>query len=96
MIGADETEIVGEWIVHEGRVQGDESCQRIHTLTKSYLEKLATDESGWETLYRDPGDGRLWEHTYPHSEWHGGGPPSLRVVDRVQAAKKYPSVFGEE
>ena len=95
MIGPDETEIVGEWIVYEGEVQGDESCQRIHTLTKCYLEKLGSDQTGWETLYRDPGDGRLWERSYPQSEMHGGGPPTLRIVDREQIATKYPNVFGE-
>ena len=95
MIDPDETAIVGGWIVREGQVQRDEVCQRIHALTEGYLEKLGTDHTGWETLYKDPGDGRLWERSYPQSEMHGGGPPTLRAVDFEKVAEKYPSVFGE-
>ena len=45
--------------------------------------------AGWETLYRDPRDGRLWELTYPQSEMHGGGPRRLHVLSRDEAAAKY-------
>jgi hypothetical protein len=40
-------------------------------------------------LYRDPQDGRLWELTYPHSDWHGGEPPDLRHISSGEAASKY-------
>jgi len=40
-------------------------------------------------LYRDPQDGRSWELTYPHSDWHGGEPPDLRHISSGEAASKY-------
>jgi len=48
--------------------------------THTDLAKVAITESGWETLYRDPRDLRLWELTYPQSEMHRGGPPMLRCL----------------
>jgi hypothetical protein len=43
-------------------------------LALSKLEKLGHDPSGWDTLYRDPATGALWEVIYPQSYMHGGGP----------------------
>jgi hypothetical protein len=62
---------------------------RIHELVRSHLSKLGCDASGWETLYVDPVDGRLWELTYPQSGLHGGGPPELRCLTRDEARRKY-------
>ena len=39
------------------------------------LEKIATDESGWETLFFNQKLNTYWEKTYPNSEFHGGGKP---------------------
>ena len=75
-----ETELAGEV---------DENAQRIHWLIENRLELLATDPSGWESLYRDSRDGRLWERTYPHSERHGGGPALLHMLSRDHAVSKY-------
>jgi hypothetical protein len=44
------------------------------------LERLGHDQSGWETLYRDPGTGSFWEITYPQSRMHGGGPRQLSEI----------------
>ena len=60
----DEVELRGGWTVGGANVRADAVCERIEWLLASRLERLATDASGWETLYRDPRDGRLWEHTY--------------------------------
>ncbi len=62
---------------------------RIHQLTSQHLQKLATTDAGWSTLYRDPQDGRYWEHTYPHSEMHGGGPSRLAVLSKDAARQRY-------
>ena len=64
----------------------DQIAERINWLTKHYLVKVTTDESGWNTLYKDPEDGRYWELTFPDSELQGGGPPSLTTVslDRLK------------
>jgi hypothetical protein len=84
-----ETEIIGSWIFNNGKMAGDDVCQRIKSLVKTDLTLVAKDWSGWETLYRDDKDGRYWEHTYPHSEMHGGGPPALFVISSEDATRKY-------
>ena len=68
---------------------GDDACKRVQWLSQNYLIKVATDYSGWETLYRDPEDDRYWELTYPHSHMHGGGPPSLFNLSKEEAQMKY-------
>lgn len=79
MIDPDETEIVGNWVATNGKVNGDEACDRVHQLTRVYLERLGYNpETGaWETLFRDPNDGRFWEQWYPQGHMHVGGPPAF-------------------
>ena len=85
-----EVELRGEWLVQKDRsVIADSTEQRIEWLTTQKLERVAHDSSGWEILYRDPRDGRLWELTYPRGEMHGGGPRRLHVLSRDEAAAKY-------
>lgn len=85
----EETEVRGEWFDNGKQVVVNAACERIEWLIMSRLVRLASDSSGWETLYRDPANGRLWEHTYPHSEWHGAGPPTLRAIPPSEAQSKY-------
>jgi hypothetical protein len=89
MIASDETEIIGNWIFRDGRMIGDERCERVHRLTKDYLVKIGSDSTGWDTLFRDPRDNRFWERIYLQSYMHGGGPPSLRCISEAEAATKY-------
>jgi len=84
---AEESDLIGQWIVVDGGVVCDEASRRIEWLIRENLEKIAG--GGWETLYRDREDGRYWELTYPHSEWHGGGPPRLTNLSADQARVKY-------
>jgi hypothetical protein len=86
-----ETELPGGWVVEGGPVRGDDISERIKWLTENWLLQLAYSRDGgaWETLYRDPTDGRLWERTYPQGEMHGGGPPRLALLTPSQAAEKY-------
>ena len=87
----DEGDLRGNWLVQKDRsVVADATEQRIEWLTKQKLQRIAKDSSGWETLYRDPRDGRLWELTSPQREMQGGGPRRLRVLSRDEAAAKYP------
>lgn len=89
-IPSDETEIVGRWSEIHGEVQPDAECRRIERLIDTELEQLtAALDGGWDTLYRDPGDGRLWECVYEDSSFHGAGPPTLRVIDPERAQEKY-------
>jgi hypothetical protein len=87
---SNETVVAGQWVAEGERVVANEACKRIEWLVTSRLERVPTQySSGWETLFRDPRDGRLWERTYPHGEWHGGGPPQLQVISSEAAASKY-------
>ena len=85
----DETELRGTWLAKDGKVIADAACVRIEWLTRNRLEKVGSDPTGWELLYRDPRDGRFWELTYPRSGWHGGGPPMLAVISEATAQSKY-------
>ena len=83
--------LTGRWLVEDGRARGDDVFERIEWLIAHHLRKIANSpQSGaWETLYRDPDDGRFWERTYPQSEMQGGGPPQLKCVSAQEASKKY-------
>ena len=85
-----ESLLIGGWLDVEGRLKGDKVTERIHWLVAGRLEALATDSSGFESLFRDRRDGRLWECSYPHGERHAGGPPRLCVITEDAARGKYP------
>jgi hypothetical protein len=86
-----ESDLMGQWLDTGSRIEGDATSARITWLVAERLERLGSDASGRDTLYRDPRDGRLWEHTYPHGELHGGGPPRLSLISRDAAEAKYRS-----
>lgn len=88
-IRPDETEIRGSWTQSGREFVADDRCRRVDQLLSTHLEKVGHDASGWDTLYRDPADGRYWELVYPQSELHGGGPPTLRTVSPDEARSKY-------
>lgn len=90
-ISAQETELVGKWIVQQGQVQRDATCERIQDLTSNHLRRVAVSRQwgAWETLFQDPDDGRYWEQTYPQNDLHGGGPPTLTHLPKHQAEAKY-------
>lgn len=93
-LGPHESDLVGKLVRSGSEVIADAVAARIEWLTREVLEPLANDSSGWETLFRDPNDGRLWERTFPHSEMHGGGPPRLRAISVGDAAAKYDRPWG--
>jgi hypothetical protein len=88
---ADERLLTGRWIVQDGKVRADATCERIAWLLSRHLQKVADSAQwgAWETLYRDPDDGRYWERTYPQGEMHGGGPPQLICLTVEEARQKY-------
>jgi hypothetical protein len=83
--------LTGRWLIENGHTRGDAICERIEWLIAHHLQKVAIspESGGWETLYRDPDDGRYWERTYPQSAMHGGGPPQLQCVTPQEARTKY-------
>ncbi len=92
LIESSETLITGKWLFDGERVVGDESCKRIQRLLASHLIQIGNDASGWDALYRDPSDGRLWERIYYDGGLHGGGPPLLRTITFEEARQKYPAL----
>ena len=88
-LSPEETIIVGGWHLNDTKIEADDNCKRIEWLIKSKLRRIASDESGWDTLFQDTKDGRYWEHYYPQSHMHGGGPPSLKYIAQNEANKKY-------
>lgn len=87
---SDESDLIGQWLVVNGKVVDDSISERIKALVDQQLEKVAG--GGWETLYRDPADGRYWELTYPQGELHGGGPPRLKCLSDPEVIKRYGEV----
>lgn len=87
----DEVELTGAWTFDGRLMHRDRVCERIEVLTSQVLEQVAVSKpyGAWETLFRDPSDGRLWERTYPQGELQGGGPPRLAVITPEEASRKY-------
>ena len=84
-----EIDLIGHWQFKGQEVTDDPASKRIEWLIAEHLTLLGTDASGWNELYRDPDDGRLWELTFPQSEMHGGGPPRLTCLSIEQARSRY-------
>jgi len=89
-----ETDLIGKWRLVNNAVESDSTCRRIERLIKHQLTKLGSDPSGWDTLFRDPADGRYWELTYPQSDSEGGGPPRLRCMEKDEARQEYGVIVG--
>lgn len=77
----------GRWNFVEGKIIRDEVSKRIEWLVAEVLRKIGVDESGWEYLYLDEEDGRQWILFYADSQRHGGGPPSLRLMNESERGK---------
>ena len=89
----EETRLVGQWVLVQGEPQADAVARRIEALVRDSLVGIGVTAGGWDTLYRDPSDGRLWERIYLQSELHGGGPPTLAVIAAPDATQKYGAVL---
>lgn len=85
----NERELVGRWLFDKGKIIEDETSKQIHWLTASVFRQVAVDGDNWCSLYLDPNTGFFWELTYPHSDMHGGGPPNLKRLKKIDVNKKY-------
>ena len=60
---------------------------------REYLEasciEVATDDSGWETLYQNKASKEFWVRTFPDSQLHGGGLPLLTMLSETEARKRF-------
>jgi hypothetical protein len=88
-----ETDLVGKWRLVNNAIEIDSTCRRVERLVKDQLTKVGSDPSGWDTLFRDPSDGRYWDLTYPQSDSEGGGPPRLKWIAKDDAMQKYGSIL---
>jgi hypothetical protein len=89
-LGPDELELTASWngAAPDGTFS-DAIDARIFWLASRRLTLERTANGGWDQLYRDPRDGRLWELTFPHGSLHGGGPRRLRCVTAEWADARY-------
>ena len=88
-LGPEERQLTGAWgDAHAGPL-GDEVDRRIFWLVRHRLRRRASTNSGWDTLFIDPRDGRFWELTFPHGTLFGGGPRQLTQLSAEEAAAKY-------
>ena len=85
-----ETELVGGFEHRDGKLVPDAVSSRIYRLRKAHLQQIAARSDSYDVLYRDPGDGRLWELYHPHPEAHGGGSQVLRAISPDDAERAYP------
>lgn len=85
----NETILAGSWVNDKDKVTKDDICKRIEWLVTNHLKKISADQSGWEILYQDPNDKRYWVLTYPNSDWHGGGPPTLKTLSLTDAQTRF-------
>ena len=95
MIESNIFELTGKWIIMNGQIVADPTCQRIFDLIKNYLVVISHDQSGWDTLYREPNELKLWELTYPQSELQSGGPPKLQRISVNEAKMKYGDIVDD-
>lgn len=47
---------------------------------RRHLKKIRVDSELWTIEYECPDTGTRWVMDFPHSEYHGGGPPRLRKL----------------
>lgn len=83
----NETEIIGQYLLVNNELVVNENVERVYNLINNNLKFLSVDESGWDALYIDESDLRLWERIYLESHLHGGGPPSLFLISYDNAKK---------
>lgn len=79
----NETVLIGETYLVEGKVCKGSVFFRIEQLISASLIKIKTDESGWNSIYQDPNDSRYWELSFPESHLQGEGVPVLKCVDSI-------------
>ena len=89
MVSSMDNRIVGNWIVVDGQVVGDEACDRIESRIENELSRVASRDGGWSVLYLDPSDGTYWEMTHPQGELQGGGPPQLDRLSSDEVTLHY-------
>jgi hypothetical protein len=89
MLLPGENILIGRWIFNDGSICRDPVADRIEWLILHHLKKVTVIPPGWDVLYKDPVDNRLWELVYSQREMPGGGSPSLIHLSFEEACRKY-------
>lgn len=85
-----ESMLRGRWLSTAAGPVPDAVEQRIRWLVAHRLDPLGSATDGWDWLFRDRVDGRLWELTFPEGMLLHSGPRLLRVIDAATSSAKYP------
>jgi hypothetical protein len=83
----EENELIGSWVMRDGRMVSDETETRIKNLIANRLREVSA--GNWCKLYVDPTSGAYWELTYPQGEMHGGGPMKLARLPGEEARRRF-------
>ncbi|WDE10651.1 Imm27 family immunity protein [Thalassomonas haliotis] len=51
--------------------------------------EVTTDNSGWESLFKNTETNQYWVRTYPDSSLHGGGLPLLTLITETEARDRF-------
>ena len=89
-IAPEETEIIGNWVYSDDKIEDDFNSKRIDYLTNNVLTDILVHDNGWNRLFVDERDNRYWELHFRNSELQGGGPKSLVVLDKAEVLRRYP------
>jgi len=81
--------ILSKWLMVGRRVEGDQASNIIEHLIEGHFILVGERSGHWVRLYLDPTNGFYWEHSYPHSGMHGGGPAALRQLSQKEVQDLY-------
>jgi len=68
------------------KILGNKSVDDFVTLN---CVKIATDDTGWDSLFFNKKAQQYWVKTYPNSELHGGGQPELELISEKTAKELF-------
>ena len=67
--------------------------QLIGSEANEFLEgrciEVATDSSGWVSLFQETSIKTYWVRNYPDSSSHGGGQPVITQISAVEAKERF-------
>jgi hypothetical protein len=92
-LAPEEHLLTGAMVGEGSTMSGDSAEMRVRWLVAHRLQAVARSADGWDWLFVDPGDARLWELTFPHGSLHGSGARRLAVISQADAVRKYPEVL---
>ena len=56
---------------------------------RAHLRELIVDDVEWQVLFQCPETGILLKMLFPHSGYHGGGPPELMRTSIEEASDEF-------